>query len=266
MNRDDERSKGNPAQTTPKPGRVAALVMSALPLVAGCGSNKLDPNPVPVASANPPLPRWYPEGAWTAKGGNSRIYIEGKIVFDNDSPRIRPESHKVLADVKAFLLAHPEVTRMRIEGHTDSIASDEYNLELSAKRSLAVAHWLVMNDIDHTRLVAVGFGEKKPIGPNERADGRQENRRTEFHVAEVNGRPFGGSDPYAGGFPLTVKSKADIEEEARVAKAPRLAPKPPPFKPTGDVVKQTEHKPAPPPPDDDDKPPVLKPPSGKKGG
>jgi OmpA-OmpF porin, OOP family len=251
---------------TPVHVAVAAIALSALPLAeTGCGSNKLSPNPVPTTQASGDLPRWYPEGAWSAKGGSSRIFIEGKIVFDNDSPRIRPESHKVLDQVIAFMAAHPEVSRVRVEGHTDSNASDEYNLELSAKRSLAVAEYLVKKDVDHTRLVAVGFGKKKPIAPNERADGRAENRRTEFHVAEVNGRPFGGSDPFHGGFPLTVKSKAEMEEEARLAKMPKVAPKPPPFKPTGDEVKSVEHKATAAPPDDDDKPPILSPNPKKKG-
>jgi outer membrane protein OmpA-like peptidoglycan-associated protein len=219
---------------------LAALVLTLI--AAACGDNALPNVAVPKAEAQKPLPAWYPEAPWSATAGKSQVLIQGKVVFDTNKATIRPGSEKVLKTLLQFLNEHPEVTRLRIEGHTDARASEDVNMELSAKRSLAVADWLVDNGIDHTRVIAVGFGESRPLGPNDQEAGRSDNRRTEFHVAEVNGRPFAGKDPYNGGFALEVlsvaerKKKKEEEEKAR-----RVVFKlPPPFKPTGDQVKQVD--------------------------
>ena len=217
---------------------AATIAIAAMPFAAGCGSNELPLIPVPRNDEQASLPRWFPERPWTARDGESRIYIEGKIVYDTDKDTFRNgQSEKVLLTLLAFATEHPEVTLLRIEGHTDDRASDEHNMDLSARRALRVCDWLVDHGIDNTRLLAVGFGKTRPIGPNERAEGRQENRRTEFHVAEVNGRPFITKDPANGGYALIVKSAEQRRLEREAALHPPVAARAKAFVAEGDVVK-----------------------------
>lgn len=223
-----------------KSGHLVATL--AVTLTASCSDNRLPPNPVPHADLRRPIPAWFdPNAAFNPEGGSTRVYIEGKIVFEVDKAIIKPQSEEVLQKLLKFLQERTDITRLRIEGHTDATASDEYNQELSAKRSLAVADWLVDRGIDHVRLVAVGFGEKKPIGPNDKREGRAENRRTEFHVMEVNGRPFGPSNVLDGGMVLSVLS---AEERARLKAPPKVVfAEAPPFNPTGNEIKEFSPKP-----------------------
>lgn len=222
---------------------VTSLAIAALATV-GCTDNRLPPVPVPKAEHQGKPPNWYPEKPWTAKEGESQIFIEGKIVFETGSATIHKfgESEKVLKTLLAFLKDHPEVTRIRVEGHTDDRGDDQKNEELSAARSLSVCNWLVDNGVSHLRLLAVGFGERRPLGPNELDVGRAENRRTEFHVAEVDGRPYLGKDPTAGGLVTDVPSLEERkrEEEERKKKGQPAAVPTLKFKATGNEVKKVK--------------------------
>jgi OmpA-OmpF porin, OOP family len=238
-------SKRNWTRETVGQVAVAAAIVVA-PAAQGCWDNRLPPRDLPRADEPPSLPRWYPEAPWSEKAGQSQVFIEGKVVFDTGKAVIRPGSEKVLQTLLQFLKEHPEVTRLRIEGHTDARASEEHNQDLSARRAIAVADWLVDQGVENIRLIAVGFGESRPLGPNELAAGRSENRRTEFHVAELNGRPFLGKDPYAGGVALPVLSLEERKARDEAAARLRLPPPPPKrFVPTGDEVKPVEVKPPP---------------------
>lgn len=230
---------GRPLYPTLSLSTALAIGALAMTLGAGCASNALEPRALPTESSTKPLPKWYPEAPWSSEAGSSQVYIEGKIVFDTGKDVIRPGSEKVLATLLQFLKEHPEVTRLRVEGHTDDRADEDYNLELSARRSLAVCNWLVDNGVDNLRLIAVGFGKAKPIAPNTIAAGRAENRRTEFHVAEVEGRPFGSKDVTNGGSVLEVLSLAERKAQQEAVVARKAPPPPVTFKPTGDIVIQT---------------------------
>ena len=77
---------------------------------------------------------------------------------------------------------------IEIGSHTDNVGTDEYNIDLSQKRSESVVNYLISKRISSERLVAKGYGMRIPVAPNTNSDGsdnpegRQLNRRTEFKV------------------------------------------------------------------------------------
>ncbi|MFP2931517.1 OmpA family protein [Pyxidicoccus sp. 3LG] len=114
-----------------------------------------------------------------------RIEIKKQITFGAGSAKVvGKQSTAILDDVAQALRDAPWIKKIRIEGHTDSLGKDASNLRLSQKRADAVMAQLLRRGIDPGRMQAVGFGETKPIGPNNTKAGRAQNRRTEFNVVE----------------------------------------------------------------------------------
>ena len=104
-----------------------------------------------------------------------------KLLFDFDSAELRPESIEELERLVKFMGDVPFATAL-VEGHTDSKGTEEYNLKLSDRRAKAVFDYLTSRGVDPARLSSVGYGESKPIAPNEidgkdNPEGRQLNRR-----------------------------------------------------------------------------------------
>lgn len=111
-----------------------------------------------------------------------RIDITEKVLFDTGKSTIKPESDKLLADIAALMKAHPEVTKVSVEGHTDNTGGAQLNQRLSVARAKAVVAALVKDGVEASRLEAKGFGPKNPIAPNDTAEGRDANRRVEFVI------------------------------------------------------------------------------------
>ncbi len=105
------------------------------------------------------------------------------VFFDTGSAELRSESFIELNLLKN-LLEENQKLRIRINGHTDNVGTEEDNLLLSENRAKAVHHYLVEKGIDQSRLSYKGFGESQAIESNETLEGRQSNRRTEFVVVE----------------------------------------------------------------------------------
>ncbi len=112
----------------------------------------------------------------------TRIRLAGAVLFDFDSADIRADAAGILDEV-AGVLEQLEPRPARIEGHTDSIASDAYNQALSQQRAEAVRSWLKSHGVDGGRLTAEGHGESRPVADNDTAAGRQSNRRVEIVIA-----------------------------------------------------------------------------------
>jgi outer membrane protein OmpA-like peptidoglycan-associated protein len=79
---------------------------------------------------------------------------------------------------------NPDIRKVRVEGHTDSKGSDAYNIKLSQRRANAVRDYLIAHGVEADRLVAVGYGETRPVADNGTAEGRARNRRVEFTILE----------------------------------------------------------------------------------
>jgi len=113
-----------------------------------------------------------------------KIVITQKIHFEFNKSTIRPISYPILDDVAYLLQINPQIRRVRVEGHTDWIGSDAYNQKLSERRAAAVRDYLIGKGIAADRMIAVGYGEARPIADNNTTQGRARNRRTEFTVLE----------------------------------------------------------------------------------
>ena len=214
---------------------VSVVLTAAVAVGASACSSSVPPRPVPQLEAKPTLPPWYPEKRWDAVDKQERVFFGGKVVFDTDKATLRPQSKEVLTKLLVWLRVNPDISRIRLEGHTDERATEEHNQTLSEERALTVANWLVDNGLDHNRILAVAFGESRPMASNLTAAGRQENRRTSFDVAEVGGYAFLGRDPTNGGLVLTVLSKAEREAMAKQGEVPKY--KPPKVNPERDIFK-----------------------------
>ena len=113
-----------------------------------------------------------------------QIKILDQVKFKVGSAAIDPgkESLDVLEAVQKVLAEHPEVKKVRVEGHTDKTGSAKLNKKLSADRAAAVVKWLVGHGIASGRLTSAGFGSEKPIDSNDTEDGKRNNRRVELHI------------------------------------------------------------------------------------
>lgn len=109
------------------------------------------------------------------------IRLPGAILFDFDSAELRADAEPMLGEVAAIAAALGS-RPLRVEGHTDAIASEAYNQRLSEQRAAAVVDWLKAHGVATARLTAVGRGETAPVATNDDAEGRQRNRRVEVVI------------------------------------------------------------------------------------
>ena len=114
----------------------------------------------------------------------TKIRITEKIYFEYNKAVIQPVSFELLEEVAMVINDNQQITRIRIEGHTDSDGSDAYNQRLSQQRAEAVLEFLSNAGVDAARLEAVGYGEEQPIDTNKTSEGKANNRRVEFTILE----------------------------------------------------------------------------------
>ncbi|HEY4359969.1 MAG TPA: OmpA family protein [Bryobacteraceae bacterium] len=104
------------------------------------------------------------------------------VLFDTAQYTLKPGAREKLAKVSGIILAHPGL-KIEVEGHTDSIGGDDYNMKLSDNRANAVRAYLVGQGLKSESITAKGFGKTTPVADNGTAAGRQMNRRVELVVS-----------------------------------------------------------------------------------
>lgn len=106
----------------------------------------------------------------------------GDVLFETGKADLRPGALRNLYPLVTFLQKYPE-RRVVIEGHTDTVGSDAYNLDLSERRADAVRDFLLQNGVNPAQLTARGYGKASPVASNDTAAGRQQNRRVELIIS-----------------------------------------------------------------------------------
>lgn len=102
------------------------------------------------------------------------------VTFDFDQWTLSVEGKKMLSEVSDQIRKDKKWLYIKIDGHTDSIGSLSYNMDLSLKRAIAAATYLISNEgVDPEKIFIKGFGKSTPIADNNTSEGRKKNRRTE---------------------------------------------------------------------------------------
>ncbi len=147
-----------------------------------------------------------------------RIEITEMVYFDTGRTSIKSVSFDLLDEIAAILKEHPEIKKIEVAGHTDNVGNDAYNERLSQGRAESVQKYLVdKGGVGADRIVAVGYGEARPVETNDTKEGRELNRRVEFVILEQDGVP---EPPKLG----PVKRKKDRAEDGPKEVKPERKP------------------------------------------
>jgi outer membrane protein OmpA-like peptidoglycan-associated protein len=112
------------------------------------------------------------------------IKILQQVNFDFNQSTIKADSFPLLDEVANVLLANPQIKKVEVQGHTDDVGSDSFNLELSQKRVDAVVAYLVAHGVTADRLVPVGYGKSQPLVKGTSDAARAANRRVQFKITD----------------------------------------------------------------------------------
>jgi outer membrane protein OmpA-like peptidoglycan-associated protein len=211
---------------------LASLIFAAGAMsVAGCQGelnigtvpSAVPTPPPPPVSTTPPDPPPPPAHAArpAAKVEGNKVSIPGEVEFDFGKPTIREtkQTTDVLTTLKDYLDQNPNVGKLNIEGHTDNVGTKDSNQKLSQERAANVVSWLVAKGVKKERLVSVGYGDTRPKATNDTEEHKQQNRRTEFVIAEMDGKPVPQTTP-TGAAPPAASGAASAAASAKVPTTP----------------------------------------------
>lgn len=174
----------------------------------------------PVVAAPPPKPV---KALGKAKIEHDELKIPGKIHFDTDKATIKEdkETKEILQTVADVLKENTQITKLRIEGHTDDQGGKEHNQKLSQDRADAVINWLsTKGGVDKARLDGKGWGEDHGVVKNDTPANREMNRRVEFKLWELDGKATDAqkTDVNAGGTPALAGAGAKTDAATTAVK------------------------------------------------
>lgn len=178
-------------EDTPKPSATPAPTPTPTPA----------PTPAPTPTTPPTLKK--PGGlSGGLRATGNKLDLPSRVNFETGTAKIDAPSEEVLKLVVQYLRDNPDVTMMRVEGHTDSDDDANKNMALSAARAMSVTVFLTGQGVDCKKLVPVGFGETKPLkddkgGTDEAA--KAENRRVDFIILAKNNKALDPKAPLDGG-------------------------------------------------------------------
>jgi outer membrane protein OmpA-like peptidoglycan-associated protein len=121
------------------------------------------------------------------KTDRGMVLTLGDVLFDTGKSTLKPGAFGTIGRLASVLKEDPS-RKVTIEGHTDSVGSDEFNQQLSEARANAVRSALLERGVEDSQITAVGKGESFPVASNDNAAGRQQNRRVEMIFADSNSR------------------------------------------------------------------------------
>lgn len=176
--------------------KLALVLMLGLSTMACRAQVKIATVPQqPVAA---PAPEPLPPEPMPVVG--EQLTLPDQIEFETDEARIKqtPRTLASLEQLADIMKKNPKITKLRIEGHTDNRGKAKHNDKLSKARADAVMQWLTQHDVDAKRMTTAGFGSKKPLVPNDSEARRQQNRRTEYYIDEVEGKKVDPNEKVAG--------------------------------------------------------------------
>ncbi len=193
-------------------GALCAPTLTGCTFKAGGGAQAGSPPPAPAPAAPAPAPAPAPTPAPTATtpapapttppaiDSTGRVQIPGAVVFDTGLATLKAGagSEAVLEQVVKFMADNPKVTKLRVEGHTDNVGQPADNQLLSGNRALTVKQYLISKGVAAERLISVGCGQDRPVASNATEEGKAQNRRVQYQIAENRGKPFLGR-PIDGG-------------------------------------------------------------------
>jgi len=163
----------------------------------------------------------------TRESARGLIVSMPDVLFDFNKYTLKPEARERLAKVSGILLAYPGLN-VQVEGHTDSIGSDEYNQKLSQERADTVRGFLVSQGVASNNVTAEGFGKRDPIASNDSASGRQQNRRVELVVNGTSigeqAAPQSGTQPGGQGSPSTPGAEPGVSSPQPATPPPTVNP------------------------------------------
>ena len=152
-------------------GAAIGAVVGGATGYAICSALQEEKKPAPAPAPAPVAPA-------PAAPVKEKIVLRG-VNFDFDKSNIRPDAKVILDEAISILKRNPDA-KIAVNGHTDSIGTEEYNLKLSDRRAASVVDYFAKGGLEKSRFTAKGYGEGQPVAPNDTKEGRAKNRRVEL--------------------------------------------------------------------------------------